>query len=469
MTTPTRPPFALGFEPAVIPTALSKLMGFKTTCGCGRIHASDVKWTAVRRGAVEALPDFVREVGGGLTILVVADKVTGDIAGKRVLNMLGRDGHHPGLLILPEGAGGRPHADEANLLLVQTAVKGADLAVAVGSGTVNDLTKLASFQQGIPYMTVATAPSMNGYTSGIAAIMLRGVKRTVDCHQPVAVVADLDILCEAPLPLIAAGLGDLESKPTATADFRLAGILRGDYYCPAPETVVLTAEARAKETAPGLKAREPASIAALTEALILSGISMKLAGSSSPASGGEHLISHFWDMTAEVEGRVEGWHGAQVGVATIVTAALYEVLSELSPEQMSVDAVVRSRPKFDDRLPDIHRIHGVFAEEVVAEYRSKRLTDEALENELTTIKEGWEALWRNLFQVLRPAATVRDVLAAAGAPTDVRDIGLSSTHLDTACRHARFIRGRFTVLDFASDLGVFDKVIGETLSRVRAL
>lgn len=441
---------------AQIPSGLKELFGFSTPCPCGTRHSVELQDALIGPGAVDALPAFVRKVGSALTILVVADRVTAEILGNRVHRMLGRDGHTAGLRIVPDGDGGRPHADEQTLASVLRALKGADLAVAVGSGTINDLTKLAAFQLGIPYIAAATAPSMNGYTSAIAAMMIGGVKRTVPCAQPTAVVADLDILKDAPLHLIAAGLGDLESKPTAAADYRLGAMVRGDGYCSAPESVVLTAEARAAETAAGLPLRDIESIAALTEALILSGISMKLAGSSGPASGGEHLISHFWDMTAHAQDRVEGFHGAQVGVATIITAALYEHIQTLNPEDIDPDRWVAHRPSLEAENETIHSIHGKFAEDICAEYTRKRPSDADMRDRLLFLKENLTAVFSNLNDVLRPSRRIREILIAARAPVTVQELNLTPSHLQNAFRYARHIRDRYTVLDLAFDLGILD-------------
>jgi glycerol-1-phosphate dehydrogenase [NAD(P)+] len=304
---------------------------------------------------------------------------------------------------------------------------------------------------------------MNGYTSAIAAVMQQGVKRTVDCHQPLAAIADLDILRDAPAELIAAGLGDLESKPTATADFRLSGRIRGDYYCPAPEGVVLDAEARVAQAAAGLRDRDPQALALLTEALMLSGISMKLAGSSSPASGGEHLISHYWDMIAPDENRVEGWHGAQVGVATIVTATLYEFLKSIKPDDIDVDALVAAHPALEDLQSAVRSRHGHRAEEVWREFSQKHPTAEQLRAELTAIREGWEDLWADVGTTLRPPERIRNILTAAGAPVTMGGLGLESGHLRRAFSSAREIRNRFTVLDLAADLGVLESRSGSVL------
>ncbi len=451
--------------PVELPDGLADLLPTSAPCACGRTHAVDTRWAVVRAGAIDELPDRLRDVGSGLTVTLVVDRRTRAVAGERVATLLGAAGHRVSWCELPDGAGGRPHADEGNLERVEQTLAGSDLAVAVGSGTCNDLAKLASFRRRIPYAVVATAPSMNGYTSGIAAIMLAGVKRTVDCHGPVGVIADLDVIRTAPAELVAAGLGDLESKPTATADYRLAGRLRGDYYCPAPERVVLGAEAKVAEAADGIGAGEPDALALLTEALLLSGLSMKLAGSSSPASGGEHLISHHWDMTAAAEGRVEGWHGAQVGVTTIVTAALYECLADVSPAGIDVEALVAARPDEEARRQAVRRDHGLLADQVEPEFLAKRLSDEALRVELQTIRSEWADLWAWLGDVLRPAERIRSILSAAGAPTTMAALGLSDDHLRRSLIRAREIRGRFTVLDFAADLGLLEPLADEVLAR----
>lgn len=452
-------------QPAVIPTTLDQLLGFRTECSCGKIHQSSLSHAVISSRAVEQIPQTVRHIGRNLTILVVADQITRDIAGNRVRQLLDKDTHHIRLLAIPNGSEGRPHADEPTLNLVQTAMNGVDAAIAVGSGTVNDLTKLASFRLNVPYITVATAPSMNGYTSAIAAILVNGVKRTIDCHQPFAVIADLDILKAAPLPLIAAGFGDLESKPTATADFRLGGLLRGNYYCGAPEQVVLGAEKLAADKADGLRMRDIESIEALTRALILSGISMALAGSSSPASGGEHLISHFLDMTCQRDGRKEGWHGAQVGVATLITATLYEALRQRSPEDIDIEKIIANRSPEDAPIPDIKKMHGQFADEVVDEYRAKRLDTEELKAELVAIRDNWNVIWENLDEVLRPPGRIKSLLQAAGAPTTAAELGLEDGYLERAFHHARYIRRRLTVLDLADDLGLFEHLAPKILKQ----
>ena len=448
----------------VIPVELDGLAGYSGRCTCGRVHTIDTQQFVLRPGALGDLLQCVRRFSPGKHLGVLADAITDALAGRDVSDSLRTAGLEVTRYVVPDAEGGRPHATFDTVLDVEQQLQHVECIIAVGSGTINDLGKLVSYRLGIPYLVVATAPSMNGYTSAIAAIMKDGLKITVDCHQPVAVVADLDILVDAPLYLIQAGLGDLESKPVSTADFKLSALLRGSWYCPAPGAVVAEAEARAAACADRLATRDPDAIRVLTEALLLSGCSMKLAGSSSPASGGEHLISHYWDMTAATEGRVEGFHGAQVGVATLVSAALYEFLCTLSPETIDIDRLVSTRLSAFEEQDTVAARHGVFGKLAAAELAAKRLDDNDYRRELEFVVANWKYIWESL-GMLKPAARIREVLQKAGCPTTVRALGLTDDHLRRGFLYAREIRGRYTVLDFAAELGVLEIAASSVFTR----
>jgi glycerol-1-phosphate dehydrogenase [NAD(P)+] len=207
----------------------------------------------------------------------------------------------------------------------------------------------------------------------------------------------------------------------------------------------------------------------LFEALVLSGISMKLAGTSSPASGGEHLLSHFWDMRASLEGRVEGWHGAQVGVATLVTAALYEELSLLEPEAIEIDRLLRSRAFLEEQMAAARARWPEHGEEVAREVEAGYLPDPSQTELLRRLKGSWKEMWASLGDVLRPAPAIAGILRAAGAPTTMAELGLERSHLLAAYRHAREIRRRYTVLDLAFDLDMLGPLEPRVFSRSAVL
>ncbi len=164
----------------------------------------------------------------------------------------------------------------------------ADLIVGVGSGTINDLCKFISFKLGLDYIIYATAPSMDGFVSIGSALMLNHVKTTVDCHGPIAVIGDPEILAAAPMRLISAGLCDTLGKYTCLLDWKLSHLICGEYYCAEVVGMVEEALRAVSNQIDRIPDRDPAAIKAVMEALVLTGIAMSYVGNSRPASGCEH-------------------------------------------------------------------------------------------------------------------------------------------------------------------------------------
>lgn len=434
---------------------LSDLAATTFACPCGVAHTIAVQEMLLQQDALAQIADVARRRLPGKNGLLIADDVTYPLAGNRVLEYLAQAGYNLEVVRLPSRPDGHVSADDQTVAFVARHMTPAtDFLLAVGAGSVNDVAKLASFQAQLPYLVCPTAPSMNGFTSTVAAILSRGVKRTVAAHVPVAVVADVGVLSTAPAAMMRAGLGDLLSKPVSNADWQLAHMIKGDYYCDLPLRLVEQAERACRQHATAIGQGTLAGVRTLTEALLRSGCSMAIAGSSSPASGGEHLLSHYWDMTAHWHGRQENLHGAQVGVATLVTATLYEKLRLIDPAQIDLLDLRRHDPTWAQQMASMRQIHGPLAAAVIPEAAKKYMPLEQKEAEWRFILEHWSAIWQQLDTVLSPAADIRDVLLAAAAPTTVSELGIGEDELRTAFLHARDMRGRYTVLDFAHDLGL---------------
>ncbi len=451
-------------QPSEQTYTLQQLPGKTFPCDCGVQHTIPMREIVLEQEGLDQLVSVCRRHLQGNRILLVADDTTYSVAGNRVWEHLDQAGYATELLILPANPDGRVVADDATIDVVRSAIGDEiDFLIAVGSGTVNDVTKLASFQANRPYLVCPTAPSMNGFTSAIAAILSQGVKRTIAAHLPVAVVADVRVLATAPASMMRAGLGDMLSKPVSTADWKLAHLIKGDYYCDLPLRLVEDAERVCRSAAAAIGRGEVEGVQPLTQALLLSGCSMAVAGSSSPASGGEHLLSHYWDMTAHQHGRQENLHGAQVGVATLVTATLYEKLQQLDPSRIDLDGLRRQYPDWHRLKLTMQRIHGPLADAVIPEAGKKYLPLEQKEQEWQFILHNWSRIWQELSAILLPADRIREVLLTAGAPTTIRALGISPDELRTAFLHARDIRGRYTVLDFAHDIDVLAALCDDVL------
>jgi glycerol-1-phosphate dehydrogenase [NAD(P)+] len=416
-----------------------------------------VRKIVLEEGAYLRLPEVLEELSLPRELCLIADDNTYGVLGSRVLRLLSANHYRVREVVLPSPTGATVKADRRTADKLLSALPSVPLFVAVGSGTVNDLTKLAAFERNIPYVIVCTAPSMNGYTSSIVALTTDGLKTTSEAHPPVAVVADLDVLVEAPMELITAGLGDIVSKPVSTADWKLAQIVSGEYFCSRPIELVTQFEPLFMGNPKGIQRRQPEAIRALTEALLYSGISMVIAGSSSPASGGEHLISHTLDMQADLRERKHDLHGRQVGVTTLFAAALYERVLREDVPSFDLDAIVGGATRIGHPDDSLDSYWGPLAEVVRKELSFKASGREELRNRLVTIQGQWGRINAEIRGFLRPWSQIRDVLRQAGAATRIRDIGVSVEQFREAVLHAREMRRRYTILDLSHEFGLLEK------------
>ncbi len=219
-----------------------------------------------------------------------------------------------------------------------------DFLIAAGSGVICDLTKWIATYSHKPFILCGSAPSMNGYTSITAVIVEHEIKLTKIVDIPYAVVLDTEIICHAPEPMIQAGVGDLAARAICNADWKLSNFLLGTYFCPLPYEMTAASEQRYLSASEDIARRDLGAITTLTEAIAISGLSMSiLNGETSPSSGGEHVISHYWDLMNHLEGAPRNFHGTQVGVGTVIMLAAYEYLRQLDISRLDPEKLVRDR------------------------------------------------------------------------------------------------------------------------------
>ena len=309
---------------------ISQWAGMEYSCACGKSHKVDIQAIRVGSGVIQELPGILRDLGAS-HIFLVADNYTYEAAGRQVEQLLDQAGlaYHKRVFQTETPLVPNEYA-LGSVLAAMTSQD--DMLLAVGSGTLNDVTKYVSARTGMPYVIAATAPSMDGYASTVAPTILDGFKTTLPAVYPAAIVADVDILKDAPMPMLTAGFGDIIGKFTSLADWRLSHQLNGEYYCPEVAGVIEAAVETCAANAQALAQREPQAIQAVTEALILSGLAMGMVGVSRPASGAEHQMAHYWEMDALRRGEEHPLHGNAVGVGTVLAASLYEMAVEYLPQ-----------------------------------------------------------------------------------------------------------------------------------------
>lgn len=424
--------------------------------------ARETRCLEIGAGVISSAPRVFRQQFGERPAVIVADVNTYGAAGQTVAAAFRAAGHpmlEPFIFRAPDlYAEHRFVLELESSLRVHTAVP-----VAVGSGTVNDLTKLSSHRTERPYMCVASAASMDGYTAFGASITYQGAKQTFQCPAPTAVVADVDVISAAPGEMNAWGYADLVAKVPAGADWILADALGVE---PIDRQAWAIVQGRLRELVAdptGIRGRNPAAIGKLVEGLMLGGFAMQSAQSSRPASGAEHQFSHLWDMQHHTHNGRAPSHGFKVGIGTLAVTALYECLLTKEVELLDVERCCAAWPDEKSWAVRARELlgEGELVEGAARELRAKHSTPAQLSAQLKLLKAAWPKLREQLRAQLLPLATLRQMLQDAGAPTEPEQIGITRARLRQSYRRAFCIRRRFTVLDLAVRTGLLDSCLEE--------
>ena len=431
-----------------------RVLGKSFDCTCGRVHRILTRQVVIEPGVADRVPEILPSLIPGERILLLADRRTWKVAGERLSEALGAS-YSVECCMLADDPTGTIHASmELADELIAASPGVFDMVASVGSGTINDLGKEIAHRRGIPCFVLATAASMNGYTSAIVALLENGLKTTRAVTPPVVVFADPKVLIEAPRDLTLAGLGDLVSKPYCGCDWKIASYVRSEYYCPLPDRLLSAPFEEALEVFPRLADDDPEAVTLLFRLLLVSGLSMAVVGTSSPASGGEHLLSHFWDMVRLRDGRPLNLHGAQVGVASLVIDDLYRQIAGLDFGRVRF----MPNPSPDVALRGVMEVFGALAPAVWPQWQAKLEARTA--EDLARLVENEAAIKEEIERTLATGRKIRHALTASGAPIQAAQLGIGSDELEAAIRHGRKIRNRYTVLDVAAELEVLDAFAG---------
>lgn len=337
------------------------------------------------------------------------------------------------------------------------------IPVAVGSGTINDLVKLAAHRTGRQYVCVATAASMDGYTAYGASITWQGSKQTFDCPAPIAVVADLDVIARAPAEMKSWGYADLMAKVTAGADWIVAEIMGVEPIEPLSWSIVQGGLREAVGSPELVQAGDPIALGKLVEGLMLGGFAMQSMRTSRPASGAEHQFSHLWDMEHHTyQGRAPA-HGQKVGVGTLAVTALYERLLAAAEPPFDPEEAASRWPSRQEWTGLAYKLFEdpTLQNLAVQETTAKLPQPGELLRQLTRLREGWSEMRRRLTEQLIPFHELRAMLGAVGAPVSSQAIGIDSERLRISFSKALMIRRRFTVLDLAVRIGKLDTYLDD--------
>lgn len=387
--------------------------------------------------------ELVTSLGFEPPFAVVSDTNTYKAMGQRVARALAEIG--PVTEIILEN----PHADMAGVRDLTEKLKDFKSAVAVGSGTVNDLTKYATFQNNRKYTVFATAGSMNGYTSSTASITLdSGLKVSLPAQVPSGFFVDLEVCAAAPTYLNAAGFGDCLCRPVAQIDWWMSHRLLDSVYYHDPYVIEIPDEIELMQRARGISEGDLEAVGYLFRVLTLCGLGISFTGISNHGSMGEHQISHYIDCFAG-DRHPGTLHGQQVGVATLTMARIQtELLSSESAPEMAPTKI-----DYDDMVA---RMGEDVASQCLTELEKKAFDARTVDTVNARMEKLWPELRQQCLDIAVPVETLQRKLSTSSAPTTAGELGLDVDFYREAVCHAHEMRNRFSFTDIADHTGQLD-------------
>ena len=419
-------------------------------CACGKIHDAGFDRMNVGSGAVGTVAREVIRLGG-TRVFLLSDENTVKVGGERVAGLLAAAGIPVKSCVLPASV----EPDEAGVLAAKGRFDPAcDLVLAVGSGVVNDIGKCVAFDAGVPYVVVATAPSMDGYASGSAAMVVNGLKVSLPRRSADVLIGDTDLLATAPDEMLIAGLGDMIAKYVSIAEWRISHLVTGEYYCERVASAVREALEACVKNAKGLLSRDPAAIEAVFEGLVLSGAAMNYAGLSRPASGVEHYFSHIWDMRGLAFGTPVALHGIQCAVGTLCAASVYDALLEVKPDKDQALRSVKALDR-DAYFKELRAFVGPGADAMIeAEARDGKYDPQKHEARLRVLLDNWDEIRSIIREEIPRANEIRSLLSSLGAPQTPEAIGQKRSELPLTFAATRDVRDKYVLSRLVWDLGL---------------
>ncbi len=405
-------------------------------CSCGKRHDCAIRHIHIGKGALEKLPETVKDYSH---ILLVADPNTYAVCGEETACLLGEKRYET--LILKRDGVLIPN-EQAIAEVEAKLTDKTDLIVGVGSGVIQDLCKYVSFYHKLPYAIICTAPSMDGYASVGAAMITDNMKITYSCHVPETIIGDVDVLKTAPMDMIRAGYGDILGKYSCLNDWKLSAVVRGEDFCQYVYDLTYDMLLQTKDLGEKLQQRDEDAITTLMEAIIGVGIAMAYVGSSRPASGSEHHLSHYFEITGILNGEPYFSHGVDVVYSAVYTQMLREKLLALKTPTPNGGHDTAEWEK------NIHAIYTEAADGVIA--LQKKLG--WYEEDRTPV---YAAKWAEICEVLREVPSCEELKAhIASVGLDITEFEklYSAEKIENALWYAKDLKDRYSVLWLYYDL-----------------
>ena len=407
-------------------------------CACGMEHNIDVEKIVIESGAVSQLEEILEEFQNPVFI---CDSNT-RTAAEPFLEEEFKD--YPVIELNPEGLQEDNRGVNKVMKQLDYCDRGlssvsVDVLVAIGGGTIHDLTRYAATEYDIPFVSIPTAASVDGYAANVAALTWDGLKRTVAGVSPRWILADTDIFSAAPSRLTASGVSDFLGKYISILDWKIAHLVTGEYICEEVCDLLEKALRDVSRVLEDIRFGDKDAIEKLMYALLLSGLCMQIVESPRAVSGAEHMVSHLWDLNVLNE-KTNALHGEQVGLGLLIVTDYYKKLGYAIRHK---NVTVKSETAKGLEMSLLEHTFGKkgLLEGILTENTPNPLEDidlEELEEQLPEIED--------LIDDLPDADDMYAKLHDAGCVHEISNLGIDKEKVELTLQSSPYVRNRLTLL-----------------------
>ncbi|MBE6871691.1 MAG: sn-glycerol-1-phosphate dehydrogenase [Ruminococcaceae bacterium] len=407
---------------------IKKLIAEYEGCPCGREHKTDIKAVEIGHNYKDNIAEILHSVNFPEKVFAVADKNTLG-ASDGIIEALERGGFKVTLKLYDN----LRVADMENVDDIAALAADCGGFLAIGTGSIGDTCRLAAAKTNKDFAFFGTAPSMDGFASDSAPITKGCFKISYKARQPSVIIGDTKILAAAPAELKSSGFSDMIAKYTGLVDWDVSRFISDEYYCPNIAALTKRATDKIVALADKITGNDETAAEAVMEALILTGVAMGFAECTRPASGAEHIVSHFWECKKLAEGHLSDFHGKKVGVATILINREYRKLAELE--------TVRAHEEKAD-WEEIKAVYGPVLTPDMLKMNDPSILDTTSP---ARIEAAWQDIRDSVKRFIPSEEEILRIMKTAGCATTIEEIGVTPELCELGLKYHSYMRRRLTL------------------------
>ena len=432
------------------------ISGVECSCGCEH-HAID-KDIYIGKGLLEKVPQYITRRGLGTHCVLVADDNTWQVAGQQVEKALTDEGFAVTACVIHREGDMLPDDLSCGEVLLSI-TRETEFLIAVGSGTVTDTTRINAERTGLPFVSVGTAPSMDGYASAVAPLLHRGLKIQRPAVCPEIIVCDLDVLATAPLSMIASGVGDVLGKYIAKADWQLGEIINGEACCPVCVEMVTNAVNALVDNVDEIARKTEKGMRILIEALLLAGVTILIIDNTRAVASIEHNIAQYWEMILVQQGKEPPMHGASVGVSTLLVWPLFERFAKEDLTRLDLSAIKANRMPRETRERWMRHAYGEEGgNQIMRENPGDFLTWEEQERRIRTAQERFAEI-QQVIAAMPSLAKIQQVMETLHAEMTPEEENIPDDLLRRSMHCGKDYRTRYTLFKLLDECGLIEEYL----------